>query len=203
MTAKKSTKKAAVKKPVKVVKKLEKPLNVKGSRRVSEDSAGNHHEQITPKAKPKKTAKAEKPRKDVASKVTNGSDKPVVTHTVADTLHAKLDANRKREGLAWAEVKNVGEKVSVFMGLHSEAVQAAKNDNKEFVVAVEQTPEKIISDAWHEVKGDGDPEFDQCVPTHREKFNSHAQAILNGASPMLGDTCLARFEQKVAELMKI
>lgn len=156
-----------------------------------------------------KTAKKHEPEpaKGAAPNVANGGDKPTVN--ITDALKAKFQAKQESAG---AEVKNLGAAVSKFMqGVHSEAAQAAENDNREFLTTAEieahpmmgaKTPEKVIWAAWHETKDAGDPEFDQCVPTHREKFYSHAQAVLSGGSPMVGDTQIARFEQAVSRLNK-
>jgi hypothetical protein len=60
----------------------------------------------------------------------------------------------------------------------------------------------VLSRAWDAVKGVSDPPLAECAPSHIDKFYFHGQRILAGGSPQPGDTLLARFEQKVFELMK-
>jgi len=59
---------------------------------------------------------------------------------------------------------------------------------------------EVISRAWDEVKGAGDPPLRACVPSHVEKFLAHGERILTGSAPLEGDTLLARFEQAVLRL---
>jgi hypothetical protein len=66
----------------------------------------------------------------------------------------------------------------------------------------ELTIPEIISRAWDEVKGADDPPLSGCVPSHIDKVYTHAQGIIKGNSPQVGDTMLARLEQAVSRLMK-
>lgn len=137
----------------------------------------------TVKKAAKKVVKAVTP--DV--KTTNGVS---VTHTVAKTPKEIMDKLHKTP--------------SPFLphAVHAEAIQAIENENNE--VAVEPKHDgsavAVARLAWHEVKDAGDPEFDQCVSTHRDKLMDHADGILKGGSPMIGETMLARFEQAVSRL---
>lgn len=66
----------------------------------------------------------------------------------------------------------------------------------------ELASDAVISQAaWNEIRGD-DPEWDACVQTHREKFMAHAESILAGGTPLVGDSALARFEQVVSRIAK-
>lgn len=91
-----------------------------------------------------------------------------------------------------------------FHALHVEAVSAVENENKEVVAEIEPKPSvlDVARRAWSEVRGADDPEFDACVPAHRERFLFLAEGILKGGQPLAGETMAAKFEQKVSELMK-
>lgn len=87
------------------------------------------------------------------------------------------------------------------VGVHAESLMASDQKNAEFC---HDTPAlvEIAAAAWVQVKDDDDPMLADCVPTHIEKLQSHANAILAGSAPQSGDTLLARFEQAVYRLTK-
>lgn len=122
--------------------------------------------------------------KKVAPKTENGKSDVVVTQTTASSV-----------------VEPAAQPIS-FHASHAEAAAAAENENKTFATEIQPKPSvlDVARKAWAAVKGATDPEFDACVPTHRDKFLSHCESVLKGNSPQAGETHLARFEQKCAEL---
>lgn len=168
----KKTTKKPAKKTAKVARSSE------SGKFVSEDFAKKH---------PSTTQRSKRPKKE-AVKVENGKSEVVVTQTDASV---SSESSQAVAGVA-------------LHASHAEAVQALENENKAFVSQVEPKPSvlEVARQAWSEVKNPNDPEFDLCVPTHRDKFLSHAESVLKGANPMEGDTQLARFEQAVSRLNK-
>lgn len=139
----------------------------------------------------KKAAKVITPEK-----IKNGGDKPTVTTTVFPPLTIPL-------GTISGDIPEGKEDVIAQFGVHAETAQAVEQKNEELIAEAKKHPltfPEICSQAWEEVKGEGDPKFADCVPTHIEKFKSHAEAIINGGSAQQGDTHLALFEQAVARL---
>lgn len=169
---------------------------------------------MTTKKPPKKAAK-KSPTKKTAKKsvskvkrtpkaeiqpVQNGAGKPTVTQT----NHALVVASSpitKFDSAAFAGVPVVVGGGDI--GAHVESIQAVEQKNEELLDEAARHPlavPEICAKAWDEIRGD-DPPFAQCAGTHQEKFLSHAQGIIRGGSPMVGDTQLARFEQAVSRLM--
>lgn len=188
MVAKTSAKKSAKKSPAKKAVKAS-ARSSKSGKFVSGDFAKKH---------PATTQNEKRKAKKVAVKVENGKSAVVVTQTDA----AKSVYERPIVDVLGEMAAETGK--VLFHASHAEAVQAAENDNKEFVAEIVPQPSvlEVARQAWGEVKGSGDPEFDACVSTHRDKFLSHAEAILKGGSPMEGETQLARFERAVSALNK-
>lgn len=135
----------------------------------------------------------------MTTEIQNGVDKPVVTTTVADD-HV----------------------VGLTPGVHAETVQAAEQGNKEYqlearaavrvvdipahqrevVLAHSMIPGCAVAavEAWDAVKGEGDASFAAAAAPFKEKLVNHAESVYQSGQVLGGDTALARFEQKVAEI---
>lgn len=57
-------------------------------------------------------------------------------------------------------------------------------------------------EAWDAIKASDDAPFAACAPQHREKLMAHAEAVFTSGQVASGDTALAKFERKVAEIKK-
>jgi len=123
-----------------------------------------------------------------AQPVKNAASKPAVTVTGAPALSPAPSPS--------APV--------IVHGAHVESRQAAEQKNPD-VAAEASVPLSLLDIArlaWDGVKDISDPDFDHCVATHKEKYLSHAQSIINGSAPQSGDTRLAQFEQAVSRINK-
>jgi hypothetical protein len=55
-------------------------------------------------------------------------------------------------------------------------------------------------EAWNDVRGENDARFEVCDPSYRSTLMAHAESVYKGAAPLEGDTMLALFEQRVANI---
>jgi hypothetical protein len=190
MTTKKPTKKPASKKavksePAKTAKALAAKKPSKTAKKLAESKPVKK-----PVRRPVKPAEPE-PVKLLA--VENSQSNVTVNTTKPDAI--ELD-KAKAAGLVVEAPNSItpeqAEKISESRVTHED--ERPPNSEPELQTIAEQ--------AWHNVKGEGDPELKNCVFTHQEKFQHHANGILKNGSPMSGDTLLARFEREVARLNK-
>jgi len=157
----------------------------------------------TPAKKPEKP-KAKKTLKDFAKKVAkevkkgagieNGASPPVTSVTdarkpIAEMSDAEVDA-------ALVVPKVIAEPMRPEVGM------AKADDNKEYAIdiAIPQTLIPAMRDAWNEVRNHDDAPYDECARTFQETLFAHAMSVINTSAVLSGDTNLARFEQKLAQI---